>query len=81
MNDNFPAGPQAAIIAFAIRFRGIVIALACLLLAYGVYALGLAKYDVFPEFAPPQVGIQAQRCALTTAPTFDHNPTASYRYL
>lgn len=31
-----PSGPQAAVIGFAIRFRGIVIALACLLLAYGV---------------------------------------------
>ena len=65
MNGGFPTGPQAAIIAFAIRFRGIVIALACLLLVYGVYALGLAKYDVFPEFAPPQVGIQAEATGLT----------------
>ncbi|MBI2800749.1 MAG: efflux RND transporter permease subunit [Gammaproteobacteria bacterium] len=60
-----PAGPQAAIIGFAIRFRGLVIALACVLLAYGVYALGRAKYDVFPEFAPPQVGIQTEAVGLT----------------
>ena len=60
-----PAGPQAAVIGFAIRFRGIVIALACVLLAYGVYALGRAKYDVFPEFAPPQVGIQTEAVGLT----------------
>ncbi|KZC22663.1 acriflavin resistance protein [Rhodanobacter thiooxydans] len=58
-------GPQAALIRFAIRFRGIVIALACALLAYGVYALGHAKYDVFPEFAPPQVGIQTEAAGLT----------------
>lgn len=58
-------GPQAAIIAFAIRFRGIVIALACILFAYGVYALGRAKYDVFPEFAPPQVSIQTEAVGLT----------------
>jgi CzcA family heavy metal efflux pump len=51
---------QAAIIGFAIRYRGIVIALALLLAAYGAYALGRAKYDVFPEFAPPQVGIQTE---------------------
>jgi Cu/Ag efflux pump CusA len=59
------SGPQAAIIRFALRFRGVVIALACLLLAYGVYALGSAKYDVFPEFAPPQVGIQTEAAGLT----------------
>lgn len=60
-----PSGPQAAVIGFAIRFRGIVIALACLLLAYGVYSLGRVKYDVFPEFAPPQVGIQTEAAGLT----------------
>src|SRR5215471_2038305 len=60
-----PSGPQAAIIGFAIRFRGVVIAVACLLLAYGVYALGRARYDVFPEFAPPQVAIQTEAVGLT----------------
>src|SRR5260370_28134 len=65
MTPAFRSGLQAAIIGFAIRFRGIVIALACVLLAYGVYALGRAKYDVFPEFAPPQVGIQTEAVGLT----------------
>jgi Cu/Ag efflux pump CusA len=51
-----PSGP-ASIIRFSIRFRGIVIALACILVAVGVYALGDAKLDVFPKFAPPQVSI------------------------
>jgi CzcA family heavy metal efflux pump len=59
------SGPQAAIIRIALRFRGTVIALTCILLAYGVYALGDAKYDVFPEFAPPQVGIQTEAAGLT----------------
>ena len=62
---NTPSGPQAAIIAFSIRFRGIVIALSCILVAYGVYALGRAKLDVFPEFAPPQVSIQTEAVGLT----------------
>src|SRR5579859_5420048 len=55
-----PGGPglQAALIRFAIRFRGIVIALACVLLGYGAYTLVEARYDVFPEFAPPQVQIR-----------------------
>jgi len=60
-----PSGPQAAIIALAIRFRGIVAALACVLVAYGIHALGRAKYDVFPEFAPPQVSIQTEAVGLT----------------
>src|SRR5260370_31618466 len=65
MTPAFRSGLQAAIIRFAIRFRGIVIALACILLAYGIYALGRAKYDVFPEFATPQVGIQTEAAGLT----------------
>ncbi len=54
------SGPQAALVSFAIRFRGIVLALSCALLGYGLFALGEAKYGVFPEFAPPQVTIQTE---------------------
>ena len=65
MSPALPSGPQAALVRFAIRFRGIVVALACVLVAYGIYALGRAKYDVFPEFAPPQVSIQTEAVGLT----------------
>ena len=65
MSGAPPSGPQAAIIRFAIRFRGIVITLACILVAYGAYALGRTKYDVFPEFAPAQVSIQTEAVGLT----------------
>ena len=58
-------GPQAALIGFAVRYRGIVIALACLLVAYGVLSLQQANYGVFPEFAPPQVGIQTEAPGLS----------------
>jgi len=58
-------GFQAAVIRFAVRFRGIVVALAVLMLGYGAVSLLNAKYDVFPEFAPPQVGIQAEAPGLT----------------
>lgn len=51
-----------AIVGFSLRFRGIIIALAVALTAYGVFRLERAKYDVFPEFAPPLVSI------LTEAP-------------
>lgn len=60
-----PSGLQAAIIGGAIRFRGIVVALSALLLVYGVLSLTRARYDVFPEFAPPQVGIQTEAPGLT----------------
>jgi Cu/Ag efflux pump CusA len=60
-----PSGPQASIIRFSIRFRGIVISLACILVAVGAYALGDGKLDVFPEFAPPQVSIQTEAVGLT----------------
>jgi CzcA family heavy metal efflux pump len=63
--SRLPAGLQAAIIRFAIRFRGIVVALSVLFLGYGIYALKDATYDVFPEFAPPQVGIQTEAVGMT----------------
>lgn len=49
-----------SVVRFSLRQRGVVIALACALLLYGIYSLRTARYDVFPEFAPPQVSIQAQ---------------------
>jgi len=58
-----------AIVRFSIRFRGIVIALACALLGYGIYSLTQARYDVFPEFAPPQVQIQTEAPGLAPEQT------------
>jgi CzcA family heavy metal efflux pump len=53
-------GLQAAIIGLSIRIRGVVVALGIVLLIYGAYVLTQAKYEVFPEFAPPQVSIQTE---------------------
>jgi Cu/Ag efflux pump CusA len=53
------------IVRFSIRFRGIAISLACVLLVYGVYSLTRVPYDVFPEFAPPQVSIQTEAPGLS----------------
>ncbi|MEP6822898.1 MAG: efflux RND transporter permease subunit, partial [Chthoniobacterales bacterium] len=50
----------SSIIGWSLRFRGVVIALACMLVGYGLYTLSRAKYDVFPEFAPPSVTIQTE---------------------
>ena len=49
-----------ALVRFSLAFRGVVIALACALVGYGFYSLSRATYDVFPEFAPPQVVIQCE---------------------
>ncbi len=54
-----------SIVRWSLRFRGIVVALACALLGYGIYSLTQAKYDVFPEFAPPQVSIQTEAPGLS----------------
>jgi len=54
-----------AIVRFSLRFRGIVIALACALLGYGVFSLLRASYDAFPDFAPPQVSVQTEAPGLS----------------
>ena len=53
-----------AIVAFSLRFRGIVIALACLALGYGIYSALNAELGVFPEFAQPQTMIQTEASGL-----------------
>ncbi|MDA8127941.1 MAG: efflux RND transporter permease subunit [Betaproteobacteria bacterium] len=60
MKPAAASGPLAAIVGFSLRHKGVVIALAALLAAYGFYAFTGARYDVFPEFAPPQVTIQVE---------------------
>jgi CzcA family heavy metal efflux pump len=50
----------AAIIRWSLRFPVVVCALAGMLAVYGVLVLARAKYDVFPEFVPPQVMVQTE---------------------
>ncbi len=49
-----------AIVRCALRFPGVVVGLAVLLTGYALFTLSQAKYDVYPEFAPPQVNIQTE---------------------
>src|SRR5258707_1805185 len=49
-----------AIVTFSLRFRIVVLALACALLGYGIYVIRSAKLDVFPSFVQPQVVIQTE---------------------
>ncbi|HWA87503.1 MAG TPA: efflux RND transporter permease subunit, partial [Opitutus sp.] len=53
------------VVHFSLRFRGVVVALAALLLGYGVYVAGRAKLDVFPNFVPPQATIQVEAPGLS----------------
>ena len=53
-------GLLGRVIGFSLHFRGVVLVLAVALIGYGLYSLSRAKYDVFPEFAPPQVVIQTE---------------------
>src|SRR6266496_570732 len=48
------------IVEISLAFRGVVIALACALLGYGLFVAAHAKLDVFPEFVQPQVTVQAE---------------------
>src|SRR5438105_6006741 len=48
------------LVNFSLRFRGVVVALACVVLGYGLYVAHNAKLDVFPNFVQPQVVIQTE---------------------
>jgi len=54
-----------SLVHFCLRFRGVVIALACVVLVYGIEVARSAKLDVFPEFVPPQVVIQTEAPGLS----------------
>lgn len=49
-----------AIVSWSLRFRGVVVVLAALLLVVGIYAAQHARLDVFPEFAPPLAVVQTE---------------------
>lgn len=54
-----------SVIRFSLQRRVVVIALACALVAYGIYSLSIARYDVFPEFAPAQVVVSTEAPGLS----------------
>ncbi|MCS3902552.1 CzcA family heavy metal efflux pump [Methylohalomonas lacus] len=55
----------AALVRFSIRFRGVILMLAVVAMAYGGYRLMNAGLDIFPEFAPKLVTIQTEAPGLT----------------
>jgi len=60
MNPTPTKGLLASIVHTALQHRYLVLFLALILTAWGIFDLGKARYDVFPEFAPPQVVIQTE---------------------
>jgi CzcA family heavy metal efflux pump len=48
----------SALVRFSIRQPGVIVVLALMLVATGLFSLGRARIDVFPEFSPSQVVVQ-----------------------
>ncbi|WP_029148900.1 efflux RND transporter permease subunit [Methylophilus sp. 5] len=58
---------MSALVRFAIRFYGVMIGLALLVIVYGSYSLTQSDLNVFPEFAPTQVVIQTESAGLSAS--------------
>jgi CzcA family heavy metal efflux pump len=56
----------SALVRFAINFRGVVIAIAILLMFYSVYRLSRAGLDIFPEFSPNLIVVQTEAPGYST---------------
>jgi CzcA family heavy metal efflux pump len=54
-----------ALVRFSLRYRGVIVILSAILLAYGFYVAENAKLDVFPNFVQPQVVIQTEAPGLS----------------
>ena len=53
------------IVQLSLRFRGVVVALACVLTGYGIYTAAHAKLDVLPNFVPPEVEVETEAPGLS----------------
>lgn len=56
---------MSALVRFSIRFSGVIIGLAILVVLYGIYSLTHSNLDVFPEFSPTQIIIQTESSGLS----------------
>ena len=56
----------AALVRFSINFRGVVIAIATLMMIYSVYRLNRAGLDIFPEFSPNLIVVQTEAPGYST---------------
>lgn len=58
-------GILSHIVHFSLKFKGIIIALATIVVFYGIFVITRAKYSIFPNFAPPEVVIQTEAPGLS----------------
>ncbi|MDD2932557.1 MAG: efflux RND transporter permease subunit [Methylotenera sp.] len=56
---------MSALVRFSIRFSGVIIGLAMIVVLYGLYSLNHSNLDVFPEFSPTQIIIQTESPGLS----------------
>lgn len=56
---------MSALVRFSIRFYGVIIGLASLVVLFGIYSLTRSNLDVFPEFSPTQIIIQTESQGLS----------------
>jgi CzcA family heavy metal efflux pump len=56
---------MSALVKFSVRFSGVIIGLAMLIVIYGFYTLTHSNLDVFPEFSPTQIVIQTESPGLS----------------
>ncbi|OGV78429.1 MAG: acriflavin resistance protein [Methylotenera sp. RIFCSPLOWO2_02_FULL_45_14] len=54
-----------ALVRFSIRYSGVIIGLAMIVVLYGLYSLNRSNLDVFPEFSPTQIIIQTESPGLS----------------
>lgn len=68
VQDSYPLAPDGALARCEVQgtTEPYTCSFGCMLLAYGMYSLRLAEYDVFPEFASPQVSAQMEPTELST---------------
>jgi len=57
---------MSALVRFSIRFSGVIIGLATLVVVYGLYSLMRSNLNVFPEFSPTQIIIQTESPGLSS---------------
>jgi CzcA family heavy metal efflux pump len=48
------------LVTFSLRYRVVILVLACVTIGYGLHVVSRAKLDVFPNFVQPQVEVQTE---------------------
>ena len=55
-----------SIVAASLKFRYLVVAIAAVMMVFGIVQISDNPVDVFPEFAPPLVEVQTEAPGLST---------------